>query len=425
MKLYRYPEKNDWPALLKRPFRTDDSVEKKVKKILRAVKKEGDKALRRYTRQLDGVKLSTVTVTAAEFRKAASGLEEELKTAILQAKKNIETFHRRQLEEGHKTETMPGVTCWRKPVAIEKVGLYIPGGTAPLFSTILMLAVPATLAGCPEITLCTPPARDGSIHPAILYTANLCGITRVCKAGGAQAIGAMAYGTASVPRVQKIFGPGNQYVTIAKQLVQQEGIAIDMPAGPSELLVIADETAEPAFTAADLLSQAEHGPDSQVMLVTTDPDLITSVNAELEKQLDGLPRKDIAQKALKKSRIILLKSAEEAISFSNSYAPEHLILACRHAAVLAEKVTAAGSVFIGHYSPEAAGDYASGTNHTLPTNGYAAVFSGVSTDSFVKKITFQQLSGEGLKNISVTVMKMAEAEGLAAHRNAVAIRLKK
>lgn len=425
MKLYRYPEKNDWPALLKRPFRTDDTVEKKVKKILRAVKKEGDKALRRYTRQLDGVKLSTVTVTAAEFRKAASGLEEELKTAILQAKNNIETFHRRQLEEGHKTETMPGVTCWRKPVAIEKVGLYIPGGTAPLFSTILMLAVPATLAGCPEITLCTPPARDGSIHPAILYTANLCGITRVCKAGGAQAIGAMAYGTASVPRVQKIFGPGNQYVTIAKQLVQQEGIAIDMPAGPSELLVIADETAEPAFTAADLLSQAEHGPDSQVMLVTTDPDLITSVNAELEKQLDGLPRKDMAQKALKKSRIILLKSAEEAINFSNSYAPEHLILACRHATVLAEKVTAAGSVFIGHYSPEAAGDYASGTNHTLPTNGYAAVFSGVSTDSFVKKITFQQLTGEGLKNISFTVMKMAEAEGLAAHRNAVAIRLKK
>ncbi|HEX7845219.1 MAG TPA: histidinol dehydrogenase, partial [Chitinophagaceae bacterium] len=343
---------------------------------------------------------------------------------IQQAKKNIETFHLSQKEESRKIETMPGVTCWRKPVAIEKVGLYIPGGSAPLFSTVLMLAVPASMAGCKEIILCTPPSKDGSVHPAILYSAQLCGVTKIFKTGGAQAIAAMAYGTETIPKLFKIFGPGNQYVTAAKQIVQQEGVSIDMPAGPSEVLVIADETAIPEFVAADLLSQAEHGPDSQVILLATKESIADAVKEAIKNQKEELTRKDITEKALQNSKTIVFENINEAIEFSNLYAPEHLIIACRNAETIAEKISAAGSVFLGNYSPESAGDYASGTNHTLPTNGYAAMYSGVSLDSFVKKITYQQLTKEGLKNISNTVMEMAAAEGLDAHKNAVAIRLK-
>lgn len=425
MKLFRYPEQNEWPALTKRPAGNYKSLDKPVRKILEEVKEKRDKAVRKYTRLYDGVKLKALQVTEKEIKKAASALSEELKAAIQQARTNIETFHALQKEEIKKVETMPGVQCWRKSVAIEKVGLYIPGGTAPLFSTVLMLAIPAKLAGCKEIILCSPPSEDGSIHPAILYAASLCGVTKIFKAGGVQAIAAMAYGTESIPKVFKVFGPGNQYVTLAKQLVQMEGVAIDMPAGPSEVMVLADETAEPSFVAADLLSQAEHGPDSQVMLVATDPDMVSKVNAEIEKQASALSRKNIARKALKKSRIVLVKSTEEALALADMYAPEHLILCFKNAATLAEKINVAGSVFIGNYSPESVGDYASGTNHTLPTNGFAAAYSGVSVDSFVKKITFQELTKEGLKNISNTVMTMAMAEGLEAHSNAVAVRLNK
>lgn len=425
MKIYRYPEPQNWQEIIKRPVIKNAGLNKPVKKILRTVMQNGDKALRKYTNQFDGVKLKSFLVTKKEITSAGAKLSDELKAAIRQAKSNIEKFHSSQVEKVQKTETMPGVVCWRKPVAIETVGLYIPGGSAPLFSTVLMLAIPAKLSGCKEIILCTPPAKDGSVHPAILFAAELCGVTKIFRTGGAQAIAAMAYGTESVPRVFKIFGPGNQFVTKAKQLVQQEGVAIDMPAGPSELLIIADETAEPSFVAADLLSQAEHGPDSQVILVTTDQDLVTKVNTAVKAQLSHLPRKEIAKNALKKSRIILVKSIGEALSLSDRYAPEHLVLACKNAASIADQVSTAGSVFIGNYSPEAAGDYASGTNHTLPTNGYAATYSGVSADSFVKKITFQEITQEGLQNISGTVMVMAEAEGLDAHKNAIAVRLKK
>lgn len=425
MKLFRYPEQKDWPLLVQRPAVAYPKLKKTARKVLKDVKEKGDKAVLQYTKLYDGVKLKTLQVSEKEIRKAASAINDELKAAIQQARANIERFHLSQKEAVQKVETMPGVFCWRRNSAIEKAGLYIPGGTAPLFSTVLMLAVPAKIAGCKEIILCSPPSRDGNIHPAVLYTAALCGVTKIFKAGGVQAIAAMAYGTESIPKVQKVFGPGNQYVTLAKQLIQQDGVAIDMPAGPSELMVIADGTAEPSFVAADLLSQAEHGSDSQVMLVTTDADMVNKVHAEVEKQLALLPRSIIAGKALKKSRIILLHSIDEALALSDLYAPEHLILACKNAAALAEKVTSAGSVFIGNYSPESAGDYASGTNHTLPTNGFAAAYSGVSLDSFVKKITFQELTKEGLKNISKTVMTMAEAEGLDAHRNAAAIRLNK
>ena len=351
-------------------------------------------------------------------------LTEELRNAIQQAKQNIEIFHTAQQEEIKKIEPMPGVSCWRKSVAIEKVGLYIPGGSAPLFSTVLMLGVPAQIAGCREINLCTPPSKDGSIHPGILYAALLCGVHNIFKTGGAQAIAAMSYGTESVPKVFKIFGPGNQYVTCAKQLLQQT-VALDMPAGPSEVLVIADETAVPEYVAADLLSQAEHGPDSQVILLTTSESTAEKVILETGEQLEKLPRKEIVIKALQNSKLILVKDLEEAIALSDLYAPEHLILSCSDAEKIAERITSAGSVFIGNYSPESAGDYASGTNHTLPTNGYAAMYSGVSLDSFVKKITYQQLSKEGLENIAATVIVMAAAETLEAHKKAIEIRLKK
>ena len=348
----------------------------------------------------------------------------ELKQAIEQAKNNIEVFHTSQKEEPKIIETTKGVQCWRKSVGIEKVGLYIPGGTAPLFSTILMLAVPAKVAGCKEIVLCTPPNKEGKVNPVILYTANLVGVTKIFKVGGAQAIGAMTFGTETIPQVYKIFGPGNQFVTKAKELVQEYGVAIDMPAGPSEVLVIADETSNPSFVAADLLSQAEHGTDSQVILVSNNKGIIGEIENELEKQVNELPRKDIAQKALKNSRTVYFDSIEEGIDFSNEYAPEHLIIASEKADDFIEKITNAGSVFLGNYSCESAGDYASGTNHTLPTYGYAKNYSGVSLDSFVKKITFQKLSKEGIQNIGNTIELMAEAEGLQAHKNAVTLRLK-
>lgn len=424
MKSYINPPEKRWSELIKRPVADTALLIKSVTAIMNAVRKNGDSAIYQFSRQFDKVKLDTVKVSAGEIKEAGKQLSAHLKKAIQQAKQNITLFHKAQQESISKIETMPGITCWRKPVAIEKVGLYIPGGSAPLFSTVLMLAIPAGIAGCKEIILCTPPDKKGNIHPAILYAAQLCGITSIFKIGGAQAIAAMAYGTESVPGVYKIFGPGNQYVTAAKQLVQQQGVAIDMPAGPSEVLVIADDTAIPKFVAADLLSQAEHGPDSQVLLVTTSKSFAEKVKSEISNQLKILPRKNIAAAALKNSKIVVLSDIEQAIEFSNGYAPEHLILACSNAEKLSAKVTSAGSVFIGNYSPESAGDYASGTNHTLPTNGYAAMYSGVSLDSFVKKITFQKLSKQGLKNISDTVMTMAAAEGLDAHRNAVAIRIK-
>jgi histidinol dehydrogenase len=420
----KYPDRKDWQEIIKRPVFENASLEKAVKKILEKVKDKGDKAVRKYTKDFDGVKLKKLTVSEKEINAAENLLSQELKDAIKQAKLNIEKFHHSQIEEIKVIETMPGINCWRRSIGIEKVGIYIPGGSAPLFSTVLMLAIPATIAGCKEIILCTPPSKDGSINPAILFTANFCGITKIFKAGGIQAIAAMAYGTESIPKVFKIFGPGNQYVTAAKQLIQKEGVAIDMPAGPSEVLVIADETALPEFIAADLLSQAEHGADSQVMLLTTSEKIIEEVQQSIKEQLKELPRKEIAEKALANSIIVLMRSIDEAFDLSNQYAPEHLILSCQNTEELIEKIISAGSVFLGNYSPESVGDYASGTNHTLPTNGYAAMYSGISVDSFVKKVTFQQLTKEGLTNIGNIVMQMAEAEGLDAHKNAVAIRLK-
>ncbi|AXY78325.1 histidinol dehydrogenase [Paraflavitalea soli] len=425
MKVFDNPARSEWNTLLQRPVAEAAKLETVVSGILQQVKIKGDEAVRQLTREFDKATIDQLLVSEAEVREAAGSLDEGLKTAILTAKANIETFHKKQLSEPEVVETMPGVQCWRKSVAIEKVGLYIPGGTAPLFSTILMLGIPARLAGCKEIILCSPPDKNGKLHPAILFAAQAVGVTSVFKAGGVQAIGAMAYGTASVPRVSKIFGPGNQYVTCAKQLIQQEGIAIDMPAGPSEVAVYADKSADPAFVAADLLSQAEHGVDSQVILVVSQESLVKSVQEELDKQLALLPRKDLAAKALEHSKIFVMKDEADAIDLLNEYAAEHLILACNNANELAGKVVNAGSVFLGHYSPESVGDYASGTNHTLPTNGYAKAYSGVSVDSFVKKITFQQLTRQGLQNIGRTVELMAEAEGLEAHANAVRIRMLK
>jgi len=424
MRVFEYPERTQWPALLQRPVLDTTALETSVGNILAAVKQEGDAAVRRYAQQFDKVQLDGLEVSAAEFAHANNVLDAELKKAILQAKHNIEVFHKAQQEQSRIIETMPGVQCWRKPVAIEKVGLYIPGGSAPLFSTILMLGIPAMIAGCKEIILCTPSNAAGEVHPAVLFAAQEVGVERVFKIGGVQAIGAMAYGTESVPRVHKIFGPGNQYVTCAKQLVNKSGVAIDMPAGPSEVAVLADETCVPAFVAADLLSQAEHGPDSQVLLVTTAPEIIKAVQQEVADQLAQLPRKDIAALALENSRIILVKDTPEAMDLLNAYAPEHLIVACKDDISIADAVVNAGSVFLGNYSPESAGDYASGTNHTLPTNGYATAYSGVSLDSFVKKITFQRLTQEGLQNIGATIETMAAAEGLDAHKNAVTVRLK-
>lgn len=426
----KYPDRKNWQEIVKRPVLENASLEKTVKKIVEKVRTKGDKAIRKYTKEFDGVKLKKLAVSEKEIKTAENLLSQELKDAIQQAKSNIETFHRSQSEESKVIQIREGINCWRRSVGIEKVGIYIPGGTAPLFSTVLMLAVPAVIAGCKEIILASPPTpspggEGAAVHPAILYAANLCCVTKIFKAGGVQAIAAMAYGTESIPKVFKIFGPGNQFVTAAKQLVQKDGVAIDMPAGPSEVLVIADESAIPEFVAADLLSQAEHGADSQVILLTTSTSVSSEVQACINRQLRELPRKEIAEKALSNSKIVLLNTIEEAIELSNLYAPEHLILACNNAGELTEKIISAGSVFIGNYSPESAGDYASGTNHTLPTNGYAAMYSGVSVDSFVKKITFQQLTKQGLANIGRTVMEMAAAEGLDGHKNAVAMRINK
>ena len=422
MQVIIHPERKDWKALLQRPYSDNSSVLQSVQQILADVKEKGDAAVKELTQKFTGVSLDNFEVSTEEFDAAADALSADLRAAIQQAKTNIEFFHQKQLGETEIIETMPGIQCWRKSVGIEKVGLYIPGGTAPLFSTVLMLAIPAKLAGCKEIILCSPCDKEGKLHPAILFAASVTGITRIFKIGGAQAIAAMAYGTETVPAVFKIFGPGNQYVTAAKQAVQMQGIAIDMPAGPSEVCVMADETANAAFVAADLLSQAEHGADSQVLLVSTEEEVVTNVQRELKKQLTQLSRREITEKALANSKAIVVKEVADAIELVNEYAAEHLIISCANADAIAETITNAGSVFIGNYSPESVGDYASGTNHTLPTNGFAKAYSGVSVDSFVKKITYQKLSAEGLQKIASTVMNMAEAEGLDAHAAAVKIR---
>ena len=418
------PSKERWPELVKRPTKNLEELEPGIQQTFRLVRERGDAALLELAEKFDRVKLHNLLVSKEEISEAEGKLSVELKESILQAYSNIQVFHTQQAEPIQQVETMAGVTCWRKSVAIEKVGLYIPGGTAPLFSTLLMLGVPARIAGCRELVLCTPPAKDGSVHPAILYTASLLGVTRVVKAGGAQAVAAMAFGTESVPAVYKIFGPGNQYVTVAKQLVSKAGVAIDLPAGPSEVLVMADESANPVFVAADLLSQAEHGPDSQVVLLTTSESFLSEVEQELEAQLAVLPRVEFATKALGNSLGLVFYSIEEMLDFSNLYAPEHLILSIINFEETLDRIINAGSVFLGNYSPESAGDYASGTNHTLPTNGYARAYSGVSLDSFVKKITFQHITPEGLQNIGGTIETMAAAEGLEAHKNAVTVRLK-
>jgi histidinol dehydrogenase len=422
MQIIKHPKKSEWSRLLKRPAIDSSSLEASVTNILHQVKASGDEALKRFATIYDKVSVSELQVTKEEIEAAVATISNELKDAIALAKKNIEIFHSKQVSTVEKVETMPGVVCWRKSVAIEKVGLYIPGGTAPLFSTILMLSIPAKIAGCKELILCTPPGKDGKINAAILYTAKLVGINKIFKTGGAQAIAAMAYGTQSIPQVYKIFGPGNQYVTCAKQLVQKDGIAIDMPAGPSEVCVMADDTANASFVAADLLSQAEHGVDSQVLLVSTSEAMINEVLIETAKQLEQLPRKEFAVKALENSKAILLHTRTEMIELVNEYAAEHLIISCKDDETIAEQIINAGSIFLGNYSPESVGDYASGTNHTLPTNGYAKAYSGVSVDSFVKKITYQKLTKEGLQNIGKAVELMAEAEGLEAHANAVRVR---
>ena len=423
MKKILYPDKAVWKEMLRRPTLNMAALSEKVGVILKNVETNGDKAVIEYEEQFDHVKLESLVVTEEEMKEAEEKVPIELKVAILLAQRNIYTFHKKQKFEGKKVETMEGVTCWQKAVGIEKVGLYIPGGTAPLFSTVLMLAVPAKIAGCKEIVLCTPPDKEGKIHPAILYAAQVAGVSKIFKAGGVQAIGAMAYGTESVPKVYKIFGPGNQYVMAAKQQVSLHDVAIDMPAGPSEVEVIADETANPAFVAADLLSQAEHGVDSQVVLVTTSEKLLEEVEYEVQHQLSRLPRWEIAEKSLANSKLILVKDMEEAIELTNEYAPEHLIIETKDYMELAEKVVNAGSVFLGAYTPESAGDYASGTNHTLPTNGYAKAYSGVSLDSFIRKITFQEINREGIQNIGPAIEVMAANEHLDAHKNAVSVRL--
>ncbi len=423
MIIAKYPDNQQLKQLLQRPVIDQQDLSATVAEVLHSVKNRGDAALREYTARFDGVQLDRLEVTAEEMAFAAASLPEELKSAIGLAAKNIETFHASQREPVRQIETMPGVVCWRKSVAIERVGLYIPGGTAPLFSTVLMLGVPAKLAGCQEVVLCTPPSKDGTVHPAILFAAQVAGISRIFKIGGAQAIGALAYGAESVPPVYKIFGPGNRYVTAAKMLVQQSGIPIDMPAGPSEVLVFADETSVPAFVAADLLSQAEHDVDSQVVFLTTSPAMLEAVKVEVEKQVKTLPRQKMLLAALDHSVFLLLENQQVALEAINFYAPEHLILACENADALAEKVVNAGSIFLGNYTPEAAGDYASGTNHTLPTSGFARSYSGVSLDSFMKKITFQRISQEGMAGIGPAIVTMARAEELEAHAQAVALRL--
>ncbi len=422
MKTYLNPK--DWLRLTERPSVKKSNLNKLVNEVFKAVKKDGDKAAKKFSAQFDGVELKSLQVNSKTIANAYKQLSPALKKAIKLAKQNIEKFHAAQNEESKRIETTPGVTCWREIRPIEKVGIYIPGGTAPLFSTVLMLGIPAKIAGCKEIILCTPPNKKGEIDPTILYAASLVGITSVNSIGGIQAIAAMSYGTKSIEQVDKIFGPGNQYVTAAKLMAQSIGIAIDMPAGPSEVLVIADETCNPSFVAADLLSQAEHGADSQVILCADDDKVVNKVLIELKKQLKVLPRKTIATAALKNSKAIVFKSLKDCMLFSNAYAPEHLILANDKANKLIPLITNAGSVFVGNYSCESAGDYASGTNHTLPTNGFAKAYSGVSLDSFVKKITFQELTKNGIENIGPSIELMAEAEQLFAHKNAVTIRLK-
>lgn len=423
MILIDYPEKSQWQELLKRPVMNTESLFGTVQGIIDRVKAGGDEAVLQYEMQFDKVSLSALVVSSEEFDEAENLIDEELKAAIRLAAGNISAFHAAQRFVGKKVETQPGVTCWQKAVPIEKVGLYIPGGTAPLFSTVLMLAVPACIAGCREIVLCTPPGKDGKVHPAVLFAARVAGVQRVFKAGGVQAIAAMAYGTESIPKVYKIFGPGNQYVTAAKQLVSLRDVAIDMPAGPSEVEVLADATANPVFVAADLLSQAEHGVDSQAVLITTSKELQQAVKDEVERQLGLLPRKEIAARSLANSKLIVVKDMEEAVEMTNAYAPEHLIVETENYMAVAEQIVNAGSVFLGALTPESAGDYASGTNHTLPTNGYAKAYSGVSLDSFIRKMTFQEIKPEGLCKIGPAIEVMAANESLDGHKNAVSVRL--
>lgn len=423
MRLIKYPSREQWGDILRRPALNTENLFDTVRGIINRVRAEGDKAVIEYEATFDKAVLTSLAVTETEMAEGVALVSEELKAAITLAQKNIQTFHASQRFVGHRVETMKGVTCWQKAVGIEKVGLYIPGGTAPLFSTVLMLAVPARIAGCREIVLCTPPDKNGKIHPAILFAAQAAGVSKIFKAGGVQAIAAMAYGTESVPKVYKIFGPGNQYVTAAKQLVSLRDVAIDMPAGPSEVEVLADASANPVFVAADLLSQAEHGVDSQAILITTSEKLQVDVMKEVERQLAELPRREIAEKSLANSKLILVKDMEEALELTNEYAPEHLIVETENYMEIAELVVNAGSVFLGSLSPESAGDYASGTNHTLPTNGYAKAYSGVSLDSFIRKITFQEIRPEGMKAIGPAIEIMAANEQLDAHKNAVTVRL--
>ncbi len=422
-KIYN-PDKKDWRKLLKRPTQTVADIEATVNSIFNEVADDGDVVLKKYTEKFDGVSVDNLLVATEEIDEAKGLVSKELKNAIALAKKNVEAFHAAQKTDKVEVETANGVLCWQEKRPIQKVGLYIPGGTAPLFSTILMLATPANIAGCKEIVLCSPPNKEGKIHPAILYTANLCGVTKIFKVGGIQAIAGMTFGTESIPQVYKIFGPGNQYVTVAKQIATKHGVAIDMPAGPSELLIVADDTANAAFVASDLLSQAEHGVDSQVILVSTSKELILLVEQEIVKQLNELPRKAIAEKAIANSKLIYVDDDEMAIDLINEYGPEHYIVCVANEEKYINNIENAGSVFIGNYTPESAGDYASGTNHTLPTNGYAKQYSGVNLDSFMKSMTFQKISETGIQEIGRAIELMAEAEGLQAHRNAVTLRLK-
>ena len=424
MKNYSDPKREKWEDLVKRPTPSFGEIEGIVAEIFAEVAKHGDEAVLKYVRKFDGAELDSLRVSDEEMEQAQAGLSNALKESIRLAKENIERFHKAQRSSRVEVETAPGVVCWQERRPIEKVGLYIPGGTAPLFSTILMLAVPARLAGCREIVLCTPSGKDGTVDPAILFTASLCGVKQVFRVGGIQAIAAMTFGTESIPSVYKLFGPGNQYVTVAKQMALAHGVAIDLPAGPSELLVMADDSANPAFVASDLLSQAEHGADSQVVLVSLSRELLPRVEHELGRQLKALPRRDIAVQSIANSKAIHFSSEEQALDFVNCYAPEHLILCLYEAEKLLDRIVNAGSVFVGNYTPESAGDYASGTNHTLPTNGFARNFSGVNLESFQKSITFQKISSEGLGHIGAAIENMADAEGLFGHKNAVSIRLK-
>ena len=423
MKIVRYPNRAEWTALLQRPHRDASELRDTVKTVLDKIQQDGDAAVKAFEQKFDHVTLDSLAVSEAEMAEADALVSNELKDALVLAHSNIQKFHASQKFQGEKVETAPGVVCWQKSVPIERVGLYIPGGTAPLFSTVLMLATPAKIAGCQEIVLCTPPNREGKVNPAILVAAKVAGVSRIFKAGGVQAIGAMAYGTESVPKVSKIFGPGNQFVMAAKQQVSLHEVAIDMPAGPSEVAVVADDTANPVFVAADLLSQAEHGIDSQAILITTSEAMADKVNAEVDRQLSLLPRKEIAEQSLQHSKLILVRDIDEALEMTNDYAPEHLILAVENYLDFAERVVNAGSVFLGNYSCESAGDYASGTNHTLPTSGYAKAYSGVNLDSFCRKITFQELTAQGIRSIGRAVELMAEAEQLDAHKNAMTLRL--